>query len=375
MSNIKKFKKLLKAANNEYATIAKDGLICGDIPGYIDTGIVMLNALISGKLDGGIPRGKVVAFAGEKGSGKTLLILYIIEKYLRENPNAYIVFFESEGALTRELLIERGIDVERLLVFPVAVVEDLRTQAVNILDTLIDDWKADGEYPECIFCLDSLGMLGTQHEIDTAKSGDNKADMGKRAQIIKSVFRIITMKLSLLKIPMLINNHTYQGMGKYDPKKMSGGQGLEFAASIIIFLTKAKIKEMKDKIRSLSGNTINMFLHKGRLTIEGSKISVDLDFKKGINRYSGILPMLTGAGILEKKGAWISYEGKPVYQGDKKFYEDVDNFIDDIILSKLEPYIMELFCYGTTEKAYKESHPDQKELEENLKETADESNS
>jgi RecA/RadA recombinase len=360
MSNVKKFKKLLKAANNEYATIAKDGLVCGDVPGYIDTGIVMLNSLISGKLTGGIPRGKVVAFAGEKGSGKTLLVLYIIEKYLREYPNAYIVFFESEGALTRELLIERGIDVDRLLMFPIAMVEDLRTQAVNILDTMIDDWKKDGEYPECIFCLDSLGMLGTQHEHNTAKSGDNAADMGKRAQIIKSVFRIITMKLSLLKIPMLINNHTYQGMGKYDPKKMSGGQGLEFAASIIIFLTKAKIKGIKNNIKFLLGNTINMILHKGRLTIEGSKISVDLDFKKGINRYSGILPLLIESGILTKKGAWISYQGESIYQGDKKFYEDVDNFVSDNILLELEPYIMEKFCYGTTETAYVKS---QKELQ------------
>jgi len=339
--------KVLKAINNPYASIAKDGLICGDITGYIDTGILTLNALISGKLDGGFPKGKVTALAGEKGTGKTFILLNALRNYLNEHDNGMIVFFESEGALTQEMLDNRGIDTSRVAIIPVATVEDLRTQSLIVLEELEKEWESTGEYPEVVMCLDSLGMLGTEFELETSCSGDNKADMGKRAQLIKSVFRNITLKLSLLKIAMIITNHTYKGMGKYDPTKMGGGTGLEFAASIIIYLSKSAVREEgKNKIKDLVGNNITCILHKGRLTIEGSRIKIGLDFKKGIDKYNGILEFLTDAGILKKKGAWISYNGENIAQGDKKFYTIVHDFINDDILEELQSYVEERFCYG-----------------------------
>jgi RecA/RadA recombinase len=349
--------KVLKAIDNPYATIAKDGLICGDISGYIDTGIYTLNALISGKmLKGGFPKGKVVALAGEKGTGKTFILLNSLCKYLNSNPEVEVIFFESEGALTKELLINRGIDVNRVAIIPVSTVEELRNQSLVILESLEEEWIKTGEYPKVVMCLDSLGMLGTEFEQNTSRTNDNKADMGKRAQLIKSVFRNITLKLSLLQISMIITNHTYKGMGKYDPTKMGGGQGLEFAASIIIFLNKTAVREEKatgkgkDKIKHLIGNDITFIVHKGRMTIEGSRAILGLDFKKGINQYAGILSLLISAGVFKKSGAWISYEGISIAQGDKQFYENVDNFITDDIILELEPYIEEKFCYGVVNK-------------------------
>jgi RecA/RadA recombinase len=345
--------KVLKAVNNPYASIAKNGLICGDISGYIDTGIYVLNALISGKLlGGGFPKGKVVALAGEKGTGKTFILLNSLRNFLNSNLKAEVIFFESEGALTKELLIERGIDVSRVAIIPVSTVEELRNQSLLVLDMMEEEWLKTGEYPEVVMCLDSLGMLGTEFEQNTARTNDNKADMGKRAQLIKSVFRNITLKLSLLQIPMIITNHTYKGMGKYDPTKMGGGQGLEFAASIIIFLNKSAVREEKatgkgkDKIKHLIGNNITFTVHKGRMTIEGSRAILGLNFKTGISKYAGLLSLLVDGGILKKKGAWISYNDENIAQGDKQFYENVDKFITDDILNELEPFVKEKYCYG-----------------------------
>jgi RecA/RadA recombinase len=303
-------------------------------------------------LNGGFPKGKVVALAGEKGTGKTFILLNSLRNYLNSNPKAEVIFFESEGALTKELLINRGIDVSRVAIIPISTVEELRHQSLLVLDELENVWNATGEYPEVVMCLDSLGMLGTEFEQNTSRTNDNKADMGKRAQLIKSVFRNITLKLSLLQISMIITNHTYKGMGKYDPTKMGGGQGLEFAASIIIFLNKTAVREEKatgkgkDKIKHLIGNDITFIVHKGRMTIEGSRAILGLDFKKGINQYAGILSLFISAGIFVKKGAWISYNGVNVAQGDKQFYNNVDKIVTDGIISELEPYIEEKFCYG-----------------------------
>lgn len=351
---------IMKRINNPYATIAEDGLICGDIHGYMDSGCYALNALISGKLKGGYPWGKIVCLAGEKGTGKTFLLLKGLKGFLDVDPENEIVFFESEGALTLEILEERGLDTSRISIVPVSTIEEFRTQAVNTLDYLIDQkegtWNekktersgGTGVFPKVALCLDSLGMLGTNHETSTAISGENKADMGKRAQLIKSTFRLITLKMSLMRIPMVVTAHTYKGMGKYDPKKLSGGQGVELAASIIVFLSKSGVKaEGKAKIKALAGNIIKFILHKGRMTIEGSKMDIGLDFKKGIKRNNGIIPLLVEAKLLSKSGSWYSYgDQKNIAQGEKQMYSMIDDFMTDEILEQLQPYIEDRFCYG-----------------------------
>lgn len=354
-------KGLIKTLKNPYATIAKDGLICGDISGYIDTGIYTLNALTSGKLlGGGFPKGKVVALAGEKGTGKTFILINSLAKHLNKNLKAEVILFESEGALTKKMLEERGVDLDRVAVFPVSTVEEFRHQSLLALEYLDKKWEKDGEYPDVVVALDSLGMLGTEFEQETSRTNDNKADMGKRAQLIKSVFRNITLKLSLLQIPMIITNHTYKGMGKYDPTKMGGGQGLEFAASIIIFLSKRAVREEaktgKSKIKQLMGNDITFIVHKGRLTIEGSRATVGLNFKGGIDRNSGILELLVEAGIVKQAGAWFSYNEERIGQGKKNAYKTLDNFLNNDLLNELEPFIQEKYCYGSanTEEATQE---------------------
>ncbi len=347
---------ILKEIKNPYATIAKDGLICGDIHGYVDSGSYALNALVSGDLRGGYPKGKVTALAGEKGTGKTFLLLKAIKESLDADPEAEVLFFESEGALTKNMLIERGIDVDRVAIFPVSTLEDFRNQAVNTLDLLIDQWEATDELPNVTLCLDSLGMLGSEHELSTAKSGENKADMGKKAQLVKSIFRLITLKLSLLQVPMILTAHTYNGMGKYDPKKLSGGQGVELAASIIVFLSKTGVRaEGKGRIKNLVGNNITFILHKGRLTIEGSKLIIGLDFKEGIKRNNGMVPLLVRGGILKKSGAWYSHgDDKNIAQGEANMYAMVDKFVNDEVLDELQPYVEKLFCYGAVENSTEE---------------------
>ena len=349
-------KGLIKEVGNPYATIASDGIVGGDIDYFFDSGNYVLNALISGDmLTGGYPSGKVVALAGEKGSGKTFVLTKAIKSFLDEDPEREIVLFESEGAITQNMLIDRGIDMERVSVFPIATVEDLRNQALKAL-TYIESKTPKGQYAKVLFALDSLGMLGTEWETNMVLSGDSKSDMGKRAGLIKSVFRMITLKLGIMQIPMIITNHTYSSMSNTG-SKMGGGTGLEFAASIIIFLSKQRdteetgAKKGSFKIKELVGNIVHFKVEKGRFTVEGSSAPIPLSFRTGITKYSGILDLLTKSKIITKSGAWIKYGEESLAQGDKKFYADVENIVTNEMLEKLAIYVGNKFMYGVGEEA------------------------
>ena len=339
-------KGLLAELSNPYASIAENGVVGGDITSYVDTGIYVLNALISGKMiTGGFPAGKVTALAGPQGCGKTYLLMGAFKTFLDNNPEGEIILFESEGAVSKELILQRGIDPARISVVPVSTIEEFRHQVIKTVDYIQENTE-EGEYPNVIMALDSLGMLSTEWEIKDAKNNDNKADMGKRAKLIKSTFRVLTLKLSVVQIPFILTNHTYASMSMYAGDKMSGGTGLEYAASIVVYLSKSKVKDNKSKIKNLAGNSINCRLEKGRLTVEGSKISLDLDFKTGISPWAGILLPLVESGIFGKKGSWISYNGENVVNGDNKFYEKVDEIMTPEIIEKATDYLESLFSYG-----------------------------
>ena len=149
-------KDLAKASGNELAGIVSDGIVAGDVDGYIDTGSYILNALVSGDIYRGIPSNKITALAGESATGKTFFALGMVQKFLEDNPEGNVVYFESESALTQEMLEERGLDTSRILLVPVTTIEEFRTQAVNIIDGFEKAKKGD---EKLFFVLDSLGLI------------------------------------------------------------------------------------------------------------------------------------------------------------------------------------------------------------------------
>ena len=122
------FEKLLKSAENEYATKVIDGIPAGDVDTYIDTGSYAFNALLSGSIHGGIPNNKITAIAGEEATGKTFFTLGIVKSFLDENKDAGVFYFESEGALTKDLLEQRNVDTNRVWILPVTTIQEFRQQ-------------------------------------------------------------------------------------------------------------------------------------------------------------------------------------------------------------------------------------------------------
>ena len=184
-------KQIIKETGNEYASLVSEGVEAGDVDTFIDTGSHIFNAVLSGSIHGGIPSNKITALAGESATGKTFFVLGMVKHFLDSNPDAGVIYFESESALTKQLIENRGIDSERMIIMPVTTVQEFRTQAITVLDKYMEQDEADRK--PIFMVLDSLGMLSTTKEVEYTSDVKETRDM-TRAQVLKAAY------LSLIQI-------------------------------------------------------------------------------------------------------------------------------------------------------------------------------
>jgi len=331
---------LINVSGNEYASKVSDGML-GKVNDYIDTGSYILNALLSGSIHRGLPANKITAFAGESATGKTFFLLGIVKQFLTDNPTGGVLYFESESALTPEMIEEREIDSTRFIQLPVATIQDFAQQASRVVDKHIENSEAP-----LLLCLDSLGMLSTAKEVEDITTGANKVDMTK-ARIVKGAFRVLTLKLAKAGIPLLVTNHTYKQVGAMFPQDiMGGGSGLQYAASSIVFLSKRKEKVGTDVI----GNIIHCKNFKSRLAKENKKVDVLLTYDQGLNRYYGLLDLAEKYDIIKKVSTRYELpDGAKIF--GKQIMEDPEKYFTDDIMEKLEIAAQKEFQYGMSEDA------------------------
>ena len=330
---------VIKESGNEFASVVSEGVAAGDITSYVDTGSYIFNALVSGSLFGGLPSNKVTALAGESSTGKTFFALSVVGNFLRDNPTGGVIYFESESAISREMIEERGIDSKRMIIMPVATIEEFRTQAVRILDKYMKEPK-DERVP-MLFVLDSLGMLSTSKEMEDISNDKQVRDMTK-SQLIKGAFRVLTLKLGQANVPMVVTNHTYDVIGSYVPtKEMGGGTGLKYAASTIIYLGKKKEKDGTEVV----GNIIKCEAKKSRLTKEGSKVETRLFFdERGLDKYYGLLELGEQYGVFTRKGNRIVVGESSVYPS--VILANPEKYFTPEVMEKLEEAARKEFSYG-----------------------------
>ena len=128
-------KDIIKQTGNEYANLVSDGVESGDVENFIDTGSYIMNAILSGSIHGGLAGNKITALAGESATGKTFFLMGMCKHFLDQNPDGGVIYFESESAITKKMVEDRGIDSKRMVILPVATVQEFRTQALKVLDT------------------------------------------------------------------------------------------------------------------------------------------------------------------------------------------------------------------------------------------------
>ena len=340
MANNDFLKNIIKEVGNEYASIVSDGVEAGDVDSFIDTGSYIFNALLSGSIYGGLASNKITAIAGESATGKTFFLMGIVKNFLDKNPNAGVIYFESESAITKQMIVDRGIDPDRMVIMPVTTVQEFRTDSLKVLDGYL--LQPESKRQPLFLCLDSLGMLSTTKEVEDTADGKETRDM-TRAQVLKAAFRVLTLKLGRAKVPMVVTNHTYDVVGSMFPQKeMGGGSGLKYAASSIIYLSKKKEKDGTEVV----GNIIHCKNHKSRLTKENKMVDVRLTYDKGLDKYYGLLELAEKYGIFKKVSTRFELP-----DGSKQFGKTIlsspETYFTDDIMKQLDEAASKEFKYAT----------------------------
>tara|TARA_B100001559_G_scaffold238400_1_gene201389 strand:- start:143 stop:1150 length:1008 start_codon:yes stop_codon:yes gene_type:complete len=330
-------KEIVKEIGDDFTQLASD---IDETEKYVDTGSYIFNGLISGSIFGGVSNNKITAIAGESSTGKTFFSLAVVKNFLDSNPDGYCLYFDTEAAVNKVLLESRGLDLDRFVVVNVVTIEEFRTKALKAVDIYLK--TPIEERKPCMFVLDSLGMLSTEKEIRDALDDKQVRDMTK-SQLVKGAFRMLTLKLGQANVPLIVTNHTYDVIGSYVPtKEMGGGSGLKYAASTIIYLSKAKEKDGKEVI----GNIIKAKTHKSRLSKENKVVKIRLYYdERGLDKYYGLLELGEIGGLWKNIAGRYEINGKKVY--GKQILANPDDYFTPEVMQALEETANKEFSYGT----------------------------
>ena len=330
-------KDIVKEIGDDYTQLASD---ISDSEQYIDTGSLVFNGLVSGSIFGGVSSNRITAIAGESSTGKTFFSLAVAKNFLDTNPDAYVLYFDTESSINRSLLDSRGIDTKRFVVVNVVTIEEFRTKALKAVDKYLQ-MPIDERKP-CMFVLDSLGMLSTVKEITDALNDKQVRDMTK-SQLVKGAFRMLTLKLGQANVPLIVTNHTYDVIGAYIPtKEMGGGSGLKYAASTIIYLGKKKEKDGKEVI----GNIIKATTHKSRLSKENKTVEIRLYYdERGLDKYYGLLELGEIGGLWKNVAGRYEIGGKKLYA--KQILAEPEKYFTPEVMQALDETAQKEFSYGS----------------------------
>lgn len=353
---------------------------------FISTGVYILDALLSKSiLHGGISNNRITLLAGPKQTGKSFLSLNIARNAQRLGYN--IVWIDTEFSIEKSDFDMYGIDTSdsnTFMLIRTNIVEKIKMFMMTMLDDMTKLKEKGMDVSKTIFFLDSVGMLSSDKEkIDTLKL-DIKQDM-TRAKQIKSLVRLITNDLGFLGIPLVATNHVYLTMDMFPQTIMSGGEGLYYAASSIVFLSDSKLKTGEEDEMDLgrSGSIITAKAGKNRLA-KPKKVKFEIDHTKGINPFKGLDLFCTPEnfdkiGIAKVKPVVNKETGEITYVPTTRWYvKHLDKSIATAqlfnrkvftqeVLEKMEPVIYDYFKYPS----YEECMRDLEEIDEKLNEIED----
>ena len=333
------FRNLVDDLKDEDTNIMGDGKGSAEYTGTVDSGSYMLNAVLSGSIFGGVHNNKITAYAGESATGKTFFVLGVAKQFLEDNPTGGIVYYDTEAAVTKQMMEERGIDTTRIIISEPDTIQKFRSHALKTIDMYEKTPK--GDRPPMLFILDSLGLLSTEKELADSMEGKDVRDMTK-SQLVKGTFRVLTLKLAKIDVPMLVTNHVYEVIGSYMPtKEMGGGSGLKYAASTIAYLSKKKVREGTD----ITGIIIKAKMFKSRLAKENAEAEVLLSYKGGLDRYYGLLEFGEKHGIFKKAGNRYEIGESKLY--GKQILKDPEKYFTEDVLKKIDEAAIQEFSYGT----------------------------
>jgi len=268
-------------------------------------------------LGGGLPKGRVVEIYGPESSGKTTLTLHAIAQVQKQGGTA--AFIDAEHALDPTYAKRIGVDVENLLLSQ----PDNGEQALEITETLVRSNAVD------IVVIDSVAALVPRAEIE-GEMGDSH--MGLQARLMSQALRKLTGIISRSHTTVIFINQIRMKIGVMfgNPETTTGGNALKFYASVRMDIRRIGQIKQGDEIL---GNRTRVKVVKNKIAPPFREAEFDIMYNEGISRSGDILDLATGIGIVEKSGAWFSYNGEKISQGReaaKKYLEDNPKVMEEI---------------------------------------------
>jgi len=268
----------------------------------IVTDVPMLNVALSGSLSGGISSGLTV-LAGPSKHFKTSFALKIASAYLKADPEAVMMFYDSEFGSPQSYFETFDIDLDRVLHIPITNVEELKFDIIAQLEGIDKKEKV-------IIVIDSIGNLASKKEMEDTLNEKSVADMS-RAKALKGLFRMTTPYLTMKNIPLLAVNHTYKEIGLFPKDIVGGGTGIYYSADNIWIIGRRQNKTGTE----VTGYDFIVNVDKSRYVKEKSKIPISVSWDGGIDEMSGLLDIaMAGGWVIKPSNGWYQ---KP--REDKKY--------------------------------------------------------
>ncbi|MBP3357922.1 MAG: recombinase RecA, partial [Opitutales bacterium] len=248
---------------------------------------------------GGYPKGRIIEIYGPESSGKTTLCLSLIAEAQRKGGNA--VFIDVEHALDPKYAKVVGVNLENLMVAQPECGED----ALNIAETLIRSGAID------VVVVDSVAALVSRQELD-GQMGDTT--VGLQARMMSQAMRRLTAAISKTNCICVFTNQIREKIGVMfgNPETTPGGRALKFFASVRIDIR--RIGQIKDPSGKVIGNRTKIKVVKNKVAPPFTECEFDIMYNEGISMTGSLIDLGIEHKILEKKGAWISYEGELIGQ-------------------------------------------------------------
>lgn len=270
---------------------------------------------------GGLPRGRIIEIYGPESSGKTTLALQVIAEAQKMGGTCAIV--DAEHALDPGYARKLGVDVDNLLISQ----PDAGEQALEIADTLVRSGALD------VLVVDSVAALVPRAELE-GDMGDSH--VGLQARLMSQALRKLTGSISRSRTIVIFINQIRMKIGVMfgSPETTTGGNALKFYASVRLDIR--RIGSIKDK-EEVVGNQTRVKVVKNKMAPPFRQVEFDIMYGEGISKMGELLDLGVKANIVEKSGAWFSYDGQRIGQGR----ENAKNFLRDNpeLSAKLEQQI------------------------------------
>jgi len=265
--------------------------------GFIPTGALSVDLALG---VGGVPRGRVVEIFGPESSGKTTLMLHVIAN--AQKAGGLAAFIDAEHALDPAYAKRLGVNLDELLVSQ----PDSGEEALSICETLARSNALD------VIVIDSVAALVPKAELEGEMG---MATMGMQARLMSQALRKLTAVLAKSKTTCVFTNQLREKVGIMfgNPETTPGGKALKFYASIRIDIRRRDT--LKDAAGAAIGNAVKVKIVKNKVAPPFAEAEFEILYNHGINKEGNIIDVGINHGVVEKKGAWLQFNGELIGQG------------------------------------------------------------